>query len=830
MKVYELAKKLKVTSVFLMEQIRKEWKLPVKNHMETLTADLIQEIEKKFYKSSKAATKTTAVKKKKDKKTVTKRKSSVTKKSAITRKTKTKKEKPPTSDLKKEISETQELKKPPVKRKLIIRRKTDIEKPDEKLTASATAVSSPPEKKKKETSTPSRSTGTQNIRSDMVSIKTINPLDENFWDEKKEEESSDYKKQIKKPIAEKDVSSKFNATDFRKREVIFQPRKKRTALAGDFKRTPITTPKSHKRIIKVDGEMELDDLCKKMSLKKKKMLDKLKEEGLYEKNINILDFETIALITPFFGFEAKNIKQTEKSLLNQTKTKEDNKKTQGKPPVVTIMGHVDHGKTTLLDTIRKTKIAQSEAGGITQQIGAYTIQINKQPITFIDTPGHASFTQMRSRGAQVTDIVVLMVASTDGVMPQTLEALNHAKSAKVPIIVAISKMDAPGANPDKIKKQMSEQGVIPEEWGGDTNFIPISATQGQGIEELLEHIQLMADIQELKCDPEALAQGVVLEARKEKGLGSVVSFLIQDGTLKSGDNIFVGKYLGRVRQMKNDQGQIVKEAKPGFPVEVIGFRDLPQAGDTFHTIKDEKIIKNLLSLKESRIPSSSGQKNISPEDLLLKMELSNKDHQELNIILKADRQGSVEALQNSLDQIKSDEVSLKIIHSGTGGISTSDVLLAGTVSGIVLGFNVRPDEKVVKTAKEKSVQIYTHSIIYELLDQVKKLMLGLLKSDLVEEDIGWAEVREVFSISKLGSVAGCYVTKGHFLRNSFVRLVRDGSLVHEGKIASLRRFKDDVKEVGVGLECGISLEKFNDIKPKDTMEAYIKKEKARTEL
>ena len=843
MKVYELAKKLEVKSVFLMNKIRKEWKLPVKTHMEALSPEMIEKIKEKFYSSQKpdekkSTEKKKTVKKVKIKKTGAKKTSSdqkttsATKKSAIKKQSVRKASKSvPVSE---EPSEKQNI-KPQLKRTVIIRRKVEEKKSPEIPSPPSALSSSSPEKKD---SPPSvlPSSPSKSFRLDLVSIKTTDPLDESFWDKDKKEgqEEKPLKKQPKKPIAEKDVSSKFNATDFRKREVIFQPRKKRMAQAGETKSTQITTPKSHKRLIKVYEEMSIENLCKTMGLKKQALLRKLKEEGQDIKKLSTLDFDTIALLAPAFGFEAKNIKQTEEDILDKL---ENNKVQKGKeapfapkPPVITIMGHVDHGKTTLLDTIRKTKVAEAEAGGITQHIGAYSVSLEGKAITFLDTPGHEAFTAMRSRGTQVTDIVVILASATDGIMPQTLESLNHAKSANTPIIIAISKMDAPGANPDKIKQQMSDHGIVPEDWGGDTSFIPISAIKGEGIKELLEQIQLVAEMQELKCQPSALAKGVVLEARREKGQGCIVNLLVRNGTLKSGQNILAGECMGRIRQMKNDQGKIIKEAQPGFPVEAVGFHNLPQAGDTFCVVTNEKAAKDLLALRKDKKQSSEGKPTLSPEELLLKMKQSGEEKQELNIVLKADVRGSLEALKNSLENIKSDEVSVKIIHSEVGAITESDVLLADAVSGLILGFNVRPDGKALKIAKEKTVDIHTHSIIYELLDQVKKLMLGRLKMEYVEEEQGRAETREVFHISKVGTVAGCYVTSGQIFRNSLMRLVRDGRLIYEGPQSSLRRFKEDVKQVGEGFECGISLENFNDIKPKDILEAYTKKEKVRTEL
>lgn len=825
MKVYELAKKLEVKSVFLMEKIRKEWKLPVKTHMETLTPELIKKIEDNFYSSQKPDSKKKAKKSEGVKRTT--KKTSSARKTVVKRKSESPSVKASVSPST-EKQEGDKLTSSPSKKKFIIRRKTD-----EKKTPASTPVkaSSPSSQTEDIPSLETKNILPKNIRLDLVSVKTTDPLDEDFWQEDKKEDIEAAKKTPKKPITEKDVSLKFNATDFRKREVIFQPRKKRIAQAGEFKSTLVTTPKAHKRIIKIHGEMEIEKLCKKMGIKKQVLTKKLKAEGVNFSHSSVLDFETIALIIPSFGFEAKNTKQTEKAILDQLeKSKKEEGKKSVKPPVVTIMGHVDHGKTTLLDNIRKAKVAAGEAGGITQHIGAYSISLKGSPITFIDTPGHEAFTAMRSRGAQVTDIVVIVVAASDGVMPQTLEALNHAKAAKTPIIIAINKMDVPGANPDKIKQQLSEQGVVPEDWGGDTSFIPVSATKGTGIQELLEQIQLVAEVQELKCQPDSPAKGVVLESRKEKGLGSIVSLLIRDGTLKTGQTVIAGECMGRIRQMKNDQGQIVKTAKPGFPVEASGFQELPQAGEVFYTATNEKAAKELLALRKDKKQLSEIKKELSPEEMLFQMEADKDEKKELNIILKTDVHGSLEALKNSLEKIKSDEVSLKIIHSGAGAITESDVLLASAVSGIVLGFNIRPDSKAAKTAKEKSVDIYTHSIIYELLDQVKKLLLGLLKVEFEEEEQGQAEAREIFNISKVGTVAGCYVTNGQITKNSFIRLVRDGRLIHKGKLSSLRRFKEDVKQVGTGFECGLSLENFNDIKPKDILEAYTKKEISRTEL
>ena len=820
MKVYELAKKLEVTSVFLMSKIKKEWKLPVKNHMETLSPELLKTIEENFKQDTAKLSKTSSVKKATAKKTIATKKKITKKKTSSKIVTKSDKKSLEDSPGKKASgSQTP-------KRKIIIRRQAEEQLKDKAPDSSASHLTN---KTTAQTAVKAQSPSSKNVRLDLVSVKSADPLDDSFWTK---EEPVPAKKQPKKPITEKDVSSKFNATDFRKREIIFQPRKKRTALAGEFKSTQITTPKSHKRIIKIHGEMSVEKLCKKMGLKRQALIKTLKKEGVDTTNLEVLDFETIALVIPAFGWTAKNTKQTETEILQELDKKTfKSKELSPKAPVVTIMGHVDHGKTTLLDCIRKSKVAQGEAGGITQHIGAYSVFLEDKPITFIDTPGHSAFTAMRSRGAQATDIVVILVAGDDGVQPQTIEALNHAKAAKTPLIIAISKIDSPGANPDKIKKQMSEHNIVPEDWGGDTSFIPISALKGEGIKELLEQIQLQAEVQELKYQAKAPAKGVVLEARKEKGAGCIVSLLVQDGTLHSGESIVAGERMGRARQMKTDKGQIVQEVAAGFPIEIMGFNELPQAGDIFCAFSNEKSAKELLALRKSDKSVPGDQKiSIDPEALLAQMEQFSNQKEELNIILKTDVAGSLEALKNSLEEIKSESAVLKIIHSGSGAITESDVLLASAVSGAIFGFNVRPDSKAVKTAKEKSVEIYSYSVIYELLDQAKKLMLGLLKADTIEEELGQAEVRDIFHISKIGTVAGCYVTKGKMTRSSFIRLVRDGRLIYKGPLSGLRRFKEDVKQVGEGFECGVSLEKFNDIKPKDILECYIKKEQARTEL
>lgn len=842
-KVYELAKSLDIKSMFLMDKIRKEWNLPIKSHMEVLSPEMVKKIQDNFLSESKKAQKEQSKTKKTKVKKITKKtvaaSKTTTKKTSSASLTKAKKEpKSPTTSTKekkeslvKKAIPQEKVESPPVKSRIIRRRKSE---PPSSLKAEAMGINLDPQSGATtlEQKTQGPKSLSKSIRSDLVSVKKSDSFKDIFVDEESQNKKAkdQENKAQKKSFSEKEPVTKFNSTDFRKREIIFQPKKKRIVV-GNFKKTEITTPKLHKRILKIHGEMNIDTICKKIGIKKSALFKKLKSEGIDTKNLKSLDFDTIALVAPDFGFEAKNVQKTEETLL-QTMA-EDSQKTKkdliSKPPVVTIMGHVDHGKTTLLDTIRKTKVVEAEAGGITQHIGAYSVEFNNKPISFIDTPGHEAFTAMRARGAKVTDIAIIVVAADDGVMPQTAESINHAKAAGIPIIIAMTKMDSPSANIDKIKQQMSEHNIVPEDWGGEISFIPVAALKGEGIKELLEQIHLVAEMQELVCDKKALAQGVVLEARMEKGRGCVASLIVQNGTLKSGDTIIAGQAVGRVRQMKNDNQKIVKESLPGFPVEVIGLSELPEAGDSFNIVENEKALRDLKSLRQEQGQVKKEVPLLSVEELLEKTYLEDKN-KEFKVVLKTDVRGSLEALKTSLEKLKGEHASLKIIHSGTGPINESDILLASTTQAFVLGFNIRPDNKASSMAKQKSIEIKTYSIIYELLDDVKKMMLGLLDPDFVEEELGQAEVRDVFSISKLGTVAGSYVTSGKVQRNALIRLVRDGQLVYKGKIQSLRRFKDDAKEVSSGLECGISIENFNDIKPKDVLEIYLKKEVAKTEI
>lgn len=626
-----------------------------------------------------------------------------------------------------------------------------------------------------------------------------------------------------RPAEEAEVKH-FDAAEFRKREMVFQPKKRKGTLARPSLQTQITKPKASKRIVKVNQTMKLGDLAMEMGIKSAALVKSLMKNGVMATMSTDLDFDTIALIAPEFGFEAQNDFKTAEEVLVDTAFGDLAAPSIIRPPVVTIMGHVDHGKTSLLDTIRNTSVASGEAGGITQHIGAYQVKTEDgHIITFLDTPGHEAFTAMRARGANVTDIAVIVVAADDGMMPQTQEAVNHAKAAGVPIIVAVNKMDKPGANPERVKQQLTELELVPEEWGGTTIYVPVSAVKKTGIKELLEQINLVAEVGELKANPKRSGTGVVIEARLEKGRGPTASILVKDGTVKIGQFIVAGLASGKVKSLMNDKGERIDEAPPGMPVEVLGLDSVPVAGDQFDICKDEKVVERVLQIRRDKIEKAKQPSaKMSLEELFSKVKTG--DVKELPIVLKTDVMGSMEAITGMFSKLVSAEVKVKIIHSAVGGITESDVLLATTSDAIIVGFNVRPDGGATTEAKRRGVEIRTYSIVYEMMDDLKKAMAGLLQPDIVEKVTGHAEVRNTFNVPKLGTIAGCSVTDGKIQRTNMVRLLRDGKIIYTGKIGSLKRFKDDAKEVAQGFECGIGIENFNDVKVGDVMEAFVKEE------
>ena len=548
---------------------------------------------------------------------------------------------------------------------------------------------------------------------------------------------------------------------------------------------------------------------------------KLMQLGIMANQNQSVDRETVELVALDFGYELKDEVVTDATRFDEFTIEDKEDALMKRPPVVTIMGHVDHGKTTLLDYIRNSRVAAGEAGGITQHIGAYQVERKGEKITFIDTPGHAAFTEMRARGAQVTDIVVLVVAADDGVMPQTEEAISHAKAAKCPIIVAVNKCDKPSTNPDRVMEELTHYDIIPEAWGGSTPFVQISALKGMGVDDLLDVIQLTAEMMDLKANPSRLATGSVIEAELDKGRGPVATFLVQNGSLRVGDYVVCGDTYGRVRTMEDDRHIKYNESLPSMAVVVTGLDDVPFAGDKFMALSSEKEAREI---SEQRTSRTKDKLNAASKKTLEELFRSKDDAKELNLIVKADLQGSAEALKQSLEKIKVDDFKVNVIRCSVGAITDTDIILASASNAIVLGFNVRPTAAVRQTAAEKGVEIRLYSIIYKLLEDIEAALKGMLEPEYEEVVIGQAEVRNTFKISKVGTVAGCYVTDGVIQSNSLVRIIRDGIVVYEGKMASLKRFKDDAKEVKYGYECGITIENFNDIKEGDIIEASVMKE------
>ena len=577
------------------------------------------------------------------------------------------------------------------------------------------------------------------------------------------------------------------------------------------------------KTIEINKIPNLRDLSSLLKVPLSEIIQKAINFGLITSVDKEIPVDILEKIIQEYKFKAKYSKELKNKLDSSKKI--EGEKFISKPPVVTIIGHVDHGKTTLLDTIRKTKVTEEEIGGITQSIGAYQIIIDNKKIVFIDTPGHEAFTAMRARGVKATDIAVLVVAADDGVMPQTIEAINHAKAANVPIIVAINKIDKANANPEKVKKDLANYGLVSEEWGGETLMIEISALQNKGIKELLEAISLQAEMLELKANPKIPARGLIIETKLDKKRGIVSSVLIQDGSLKVGDYFIAGLSYGKIRSMVDDKGKMLKEAGPSTPVEITGFSQMPQAGDYFQIVADEKLAKIIIEERQNKEKSKVREDELSEASLeKLFLEIKQGKVDKLKIILKADTQGSLEALQEALDKVKAEmekeEVEMEVIHQGVGNITETDVMLASASEAIIVGFNLRPDLNIQKVAKNEKVEIRLYRIIYELVEDIKSALQGYLKPKVKEYVDGQAEVREIFKIPKVGTIAGSYVLNGKISKKDKVRVIRDGKVVYEGEVASLKRFKEDAKEVSAGFECGIGIENFNDIKLKDILEFY----------
>ncbi|MGL5822411.1 MAG: translation initiation factor IF-2 [Sarcina sp.] len=582
-------------------------------------------------------------------------------------------------------------------------------------------------------------------------------------------------------------------------------------------------------VIEIGETITVKDLAEKLKKPNNEVIKTLMFEGVMAGLNQEINFEIAEKVAEKFEIEA--YKKEEEELLEEFEEEEiDTASLESRPPIITVMGHVDHGKTSILDAIRKAKVASGEAGGITQHIGAYTVDVDDQKLTFLDTPGHEAFTAMRARGAQITDVVILVVAADDGIMPQTAEAINHCKAAKVPMVVAINKIDREGANIDRVKQGLAEHGLIVEDWGGEVISVPVSAKTGEGLNTLLEMVVLTAEMQALVANPHRKAKGTVIEAKLDKGRGSVASLLVQDGTLHSGDSIFVGNTYGRIRAMFDDEGKKIKSAGPSIPVEVLGLSEVPAAGDRFIVVKDEKTARQMAEKRvaKQRIESFNSSNRVSLEDLY--SQIKEGKVKELSVIVKADVQGSVEAIKGSLEKLSTEDVKVRVIHGGVGAITETDVTLATASNALLIGFNVRPTVMATALASKEDVEIKTYSIIYEAIEDVKAAMIGMLDPIEREVVLGNVEIRATYKISAVGTIAGCYVLDGKIIRNAGVRIIRDGIVIKEGKLASLKRFKDDVKEVKAGYECGLSIENYNDIKEGDIIEAYTMEQIERKEL
>ncbi|KXG10591.1 translation initiation factor IF-2 [Anoxybacillus rupiensis] len=641
-----------------------------------------------------------------------------------------------------------------------------------------------------------------------------------------DEEAVAKKVPIKKAVVKNKESKKHDLQSQQQEKKVFTHKKNKKQKSYEAPQQEVQKKKEKELPQKItfEGSLTVAELAKKLGREPSEIIKKLFMLGIMATINQDLDKDAIELICSDYGVEVEEKIVIDETDFESLEIVDDPADLVERPPVVTIMGHVDHGKTTLLDSIRNSKVTEQEAGGITQHIGAYQVLVNNKKITFLDTPGHEAFTTMRARGAQVTDIVILVVAADDGVMPQTVEAINHAKAANVPIIVAVNKVDKPTANPDRVMQELVEYNLVPEEWGGDTIYCKLSALTGEGIDNLLEMILLVSEMEELKANPKRRAIGTVVEAKLDKGRGPVATLLVQTGTLHIGDPIVVGNTYGRVRAMTNDVGRRVKEAGPSTPVEITGLNEVPQAGDRFMVFEDEKKARQVGEARAQKqlLEQRSSKTRVSLDDLFEKIKQG--EMKELNIIVKADVQGSVEALVAALQKIDIEGVRVKIIHSGVGAVTEYDIMLASASNAIVIGFNVRPDANAKRVAESEKVDIRLHRIIYKVIEEIEAAMKGMLDPEYEEKVIGQAEVRQTFKVSKVGTIAGCYVTDGKITRDSSVRLIRQGVVVYEGQIDTLKRFKDDVKEVAQGYECGVTIKNFNDIKEGDVIEAYVMQE------
>lgn len=609
------------------------------------------------------------------------------------------------------------------------------------------------------------------------------------------------------------------------KEVVKKNKKYKKGDKAESEKAESVDPSEFTEEVEIEETITVKELAEKLHKNSSEVIKQLIFMGVMAGINQEIDFETAEKLCAKFEVKAvKKVFDIDADSVGLEEEEDESENYAKRPPVVTVMGHVDHGKTSLLDAIRKSKVTSTEAGGITQHIGAYTVTINGEKITFLDTPGHEAFTSMRARGAQITDVVILVVAADDGIMPQTIEAINHCKAAGVPMVVAVNKMDREGANPDRIKQQLTEHGLLAEDWGGETITVPVSAHTKEGIDDLLEMVLLTAEMLELKANPKRKAKGTVVESKLDKGRGAVATLLVQNGTLNVGDSILVGTTYGRIRAMFDDKGKKIKSAGPSIPVEILGLSEVPAAGDRFIEVKDEKTARAMADKRKAKARADHFQTKhkVSLEDLY--NQIREGKVKELSIIIKADVQGSIEALKNSLQKLSTDEVKVRVIHEAVGAITETDVTLASASNAIIIGFNVRPDNNAAAAAEKEDVDLKTYRVIYNAIDDVRAAMVGMLEPEYKEVIQGKAEVRQTYKISNVGTIAGCYILDGKLTRNSQVRVIRDGIVINESTLSSLKRFKDDVKEVAAGYECGLSVEKFNDLKDGDIIESFVMEE------
>ena len=850
LRVYELARDLNMTNKVLLEKLG-DLDIAVKSHMSALDDDIIDQIKSSFFSTQK---KEETIEETRIKPTVIRRRrkkvkvevsatpdaepeaaDDVADKEAVAAEVT---EEPVVEDeTPKELEEEkpQEASAPEVEEKPAVKEAKKPKKPPKKE-PSAKIIKlpvKPPEKPLKEKKAEPQKAKAK-VEKRPIGKKTAAPSPEQEVSPAAKEAK---KRKRKKKYEESDVDKKFlkKKISFKRKAVVegedlyaegYRPRKQRKMAKGKKpaggQKTQITVAKAIKRRIKIDEAIVLSELAKRMGIKASEIIKAMMAMGSMATVNQTIDFDTATLIAGEFDYEVERASFEEETILKQET--DDPEKLAPRPPVVTIMGHVDHGKTSLLDVIRKSRISEMEAGGITQHIGAYHVRTDKGQIAFLDTPGHEAFTAMRARGAQVTDIVVLVVAADDGVMPQTTEAINHSRAAEVPIIVAINKIDKQNAEPEKVKRELAEIGLTPEDWGGDTIYVNVSAKEAEGIDDLLEMILLQAEVLEFKANPDKLANGHVVEAKIDSGRGAVATVLVREGTLRAGDPVVCGMHYGRIRAMLDDRGKQIESAGPSIPVEIVGLSGVPMAGDEFLALKDEKNAKQVSEHRQQKQRSKelAQSSRLSLDKLYERMQEG--EVKDLNLIIKADVHGSIEALNDSLTKLSNDEVNVNVVHSASGTIAESDISLATVSNAIIIGFNVRPSPKVQSLANEENVDMRFYNVIYDVIKDVKNAMVGMMASTFEERVIGTAEVREVFQIPRIGNIAGCYVTDGKIERGQSMRLLRDGVVIFEGKNSSLRRFKDDVKEVQAGYECGIGIENFNDIKVGDTIDCYYLEE------